>query len=145
MSRCGTITLAGGAGSGLCGSMPCGTAGVFELVGGASAIPEILNFVPPPGVSIERLAHLRFDVVDDSGELLVVFVTALFADGTCECIWDGDAFTPRYAAASSRVAVDCGHRYTVRRTGGWLQTPLRLDVVAVDLDANVGRSETAYA
>lgn len=142
---CNTVTVEGGAGSGLCGSMFAGTTGEIELVGGVSEIPDIRNFSPAPGAAIDRLSHLRFDVTDDTGELLMMFVTALFPDGTCECVWDGDAFTPRYSATSSRVAVDCGYRFTVRRAGGWMQTPLRLDIVAIDLDSNVGRSETAFA
>lgn len=145
MSLCNTITLEGGCGAGLCGSMPAGSIGDVELVGGVAVEPQIANFAPGGGIPISRLTPIAFDVTDDTGDLVIVFVTARMPDGTCETIWDGEAFTPRYAATSACTASTCGLRFTVRRAGGWTQTPVRIDVVAVDPDNNVTMSKTVFA
>lgn len=145
MTACNTITLPGGCGAVPCGSAPAGTSGVVELVGGVSEIPDFKAFSPTPGQAIGRLQHVAFDVTDDTGRFIMLFVTATFVDGTTECVWDGEKFTPRYAATSSVVSVQCGFRFTIRRAGGWVLSPLRIEVVAIDEDGNVGRSRNAFA
>ena len=125
--------------------MPCGSVGDIELIGGVAPEPRITNFSPGIGISISRLTPVQFDVIDDTGELVIVFVTARMPDGTCETIWDGEAFTPRYSATSAQVAIECGLRFTVRRAGGWTQTPVRIDVAAVDPDNHVTLSKTVFA
>lgn len=130
-------TALGGCGTAGAGTMPCGTIGpVVEFEVEDQENPVIQNFSPPPGTVIERTQFIAFDVVDNSGKFAIVFVMARFPDGSCECVWDGSTFAPRYGAGSSRVLIDCGFRYTVRRTGGWLSTPLTIEARAVDAAGN---------
>lgn len=106
--------------------------------------PVISNFDPAPGIAITRLQHISFDVTDDAGQFAAVFVVAVFANGTAECVFDSQKFQPRYLAGSSQVAINCGFRFVIRRVGGWVLTPLRIDVIAIDADANVTRAQVAF-
>jgi hypothetical protein len=99
--------------------------------------PTVSNFDPPLGTVIERTDPIQFDVTDISG-IASVFVVSWYADGTSECVWDGNSFAPRFLIGSSRVAITDGYRFVIRRTGGWLNTPISLSVRAVDSAGNVG-------
>jgi len=86
--------------------------------------PVIGNFDPTPGSALARTDPVAFDVTDDSGSFIRIFVVAFFATiGDQEVIHDGGAFVGRYSAASSRVPITNGFRYTVTRNGGWLGPP----------------------
>lgn len=98
--------------------------------------PIISNFVPPIGTEIGRTDPIQFDVTDDI-ELVSVYITARYEDGTSECVWDHDSFQARFLAGSSRVAITDGYRFVLRRAGGWLSTPIIIDIVAVDGGGNV--------
>lgn len=107
--------------------------------------PTIDNFDPEENVAIGRTDPVAFDVKDNSGEFAAVLVFARYLeDGLTECAFNGISFESRYAAGSSRVAVANGNRYTVRRQGGWLSTPLQLVIVAVDAAGNYTRREIGF-
>ncbi len=96
--------------------------------------PTVDNFDPPAGTPISRTRRLGFDV-KDNGTLRLTAVLVEF-DGTSlyEVAWDGMAFSPLYAD-STRTTVTGGHRYELRRTGGWPVAPT-VRVVAIDTAGN---------
>jgi len=139
-TQCGQVEVIGGAGAVPAGVSAAGLAGTVPLIGVPDLEdPQITNFFPSVNTAIGRTDFVQFDVTDDTGEFTIVIVLARFTDGTCECVWDGDAFTAFYLAGSSKVAIDCGWRYTVRRAGGWLTTPVSIQVIAIDRACNIGR------
>lgn len=100
--------------------------------------PVIANQLPAPGTAIARTTQVRFDVTDDSGVFRRVIVHAKFEKtGVVEVVHDGDSFVGFYAAASSRVGISLGYRYTVLRSGGWPAGPA-FRVIAIDRDAVEG-------
>jgi hypothetical protein len=101
-----------------------------------STDPVISNFVPPIGTVIGRTDPIQFDVTDEI-ELASIFIIARYNDGSAECVWNNTSFLPRFLAGSSRVPITDGYRFTVRRTGGWITTPIIVDIVAVDTSGNV--------
>lgn len=101
-----------------------------------STNPIIGNFVPTIGTSIARTDPIQFDVTDETA-LASVYITARYEDGTAECVWDHDSFQARFLAGSSRVAITDGYRFVIRRAGGWLSTPIIINIVAVDGGGNV--------
>lgn len=139
---CGVVELPAGCGVGPAGTIPAGSIGYVD--GPVDPLPKVANFSPNPGVPIARLAHIQFDVTDDSDAFIAIFVTATFPDGNCECVWDSNSFSPRYLAGSSRVDTQCGYRFTVKRTGGWYATPVRLDVIAIDADGNIATTRIGF-
>ena len=143
MTCVASILGSGGAGVGLCGSMPCGTVGAIEV--DAPETPQIVNFTPTPGIPIGRLQPIAFDITDDVGTFVLVVVFVRFPDGTYEVIYDGDGFAPRYAASSAVTAINCGFHFSVRRLGGWIGSPVVIEVKAVDEDGNMGESTGAFA
>lgn len=86
--------------------------------------PEVTNFTPAPGSQLARTDSIGFDVTDDSGSFIRIFVVAFFpATGDQEVIHDGLTFVGRYNGFSSRVPVANGFRYTVSRSDGWPYAP----------------------
>ena len=136
---CGHVEVEGGAGTVPGGLSAAGLSGTIPFSLSADTIaPEVKNFVPPIGTAIGRTDFVQFDVTDDTSEFTFICIIARFANGVCECVWDGDSFSPRYLAGSSRVAIECGFRFTVRRTGGWISTPIVLETIAIDRGCNIG-------
>jgi hypothetical protein len=120
-------------------------AGVGGGDGPDTTPPTIDNFAPDEDVAIGRTDPVAFDVKDGSGEFAATVVLARFLEeGVAECAWNALGFESRYAAGSSRVPIANGHRYTVRRQGGWLSTPLQLVILAIDAAGNVTRREIGY-
>jgi len=117
-------------------------------VGGAGVdpIPPVIdNFDPAEGVLVSRTDPVAFDVKDNSGEFAVVTVHVRFqAEGVAEVAFNGISYESRYAAGSSRVPIANGHRFTVRRTGGWLATPIQVVIIATDAAGNTTRKEIGY-
>lgn len=105
--------------------------------------PLISNCLPLPGVAIAKTDPVQCDVTDDQGFALIM-VMARFPDGTCECLYDGIAFAPRYAAGSSKVVILDGFRFIMRRTGGWLGPTFDIEFVAVDTSCNITRFVVSF-
>lgn len=103
-----------------------GTASVIlGGVAGGGAAPVIDNFDPPVGTPLARSDSVSFDVTDDTGLLRgEVFVTL---GGDTFVVHDGDNFRGQFANLSSRspivAGLSSGFRYTVRRNGGWIESP----------------------
>ncbi len=95
--------------------------------------PQITNLSPAPGSVIYPWTTVSFDVTDETG---ILFLEIQADHGTREVIHDGDAFVYPYTT-SSRVPVENGWRYQVRRTGGWKTSP-RFLVRAFDTAGNEG-------
>lgn len=102
--------------------------------------PEISNFDPVIGTAIGRTDPIQFVVTDDI-EIAIVFIVVRYSTGIAECAYDGSSFHANYLSGSSRVDIDGGYRFTIRRTGGWSSTPITVDIIATDLCGNVGRGE----
>jgi len=101
-----------------------------------STDPVINNFVPAVGTDIARTDPVQFDVTDETG-IAAVFIIARYNDGTSECVWSDNNFQARFLAGSSRVEITDGYRFVIRRTGGWLNTPIIIDISVVDTSGNV--------
>lgn len=101
-----------------------------------STDPVINNFVPAVGTNIARTDPVQFDVTDETG-IAAVFIIARYNDGTSECVWSDNNFQARFLAGSSRVEITDGYRFVIRRTGGWLNTPIIIDISVVDTSGNV--------
>jgi len=102
--------------------------------------PEVGGFVPPAGSTIGRNERLQFDVTDNSGEIRRTFVWVSFPETELtvqELVWDGDGFTPDYAAYSTRTAIENGWRYSIRRRSGWPASIVEVRVSAIDPSGTV--------
>jgi hypothetical protein len=67
---------------------------------------------------------VSFDVTDDSGLFREILIAARFEGFPVqELVFNGSAFTPPYAAESSRVAIDGGFHFVVSRRDGWPAAP----------------------
>lgn len=97
--------------------------------------PTVGDFDPPPGTELELDAPWSFTVTDTSGAFAGIFISVKFPTGEVETAFQGAAFQGRYAAGSSRVAVEGGWRCTLRRAGGWPARPTFL-VDAIDSKGN---------
>jgi hypothetical protein len=124
------------------GAVPWGGVG-GDFVDGVA--PVINNFDPAEDVAIGRTDPVAFDITDNTGQFAANVILARFLEeGSCECVFNGLNFESRYAAGSSRVGIANGNRFTVRRTGGWLSTPIQLVVLAIDAAGNVTRREIGF-
>lgn len=103
-----------GYGQGPFGAMPFGL---------GSQPPHIERWQPFPGDYVERVDMLGFDAISDTYTITAVRVDVLSPSGSLELAWNGDAFTERYRRGSGRKPVLNGHRFFLRRTGGW-DTPI---------------------
>src|SRR5688500_905362 len=103
---------------------------------GNGAAPTIQNVVPALNTGIVPETVVRFDVVDADDDLFDVVLFAIFVGtGNWEVIWDGDQFSPRYLQGSRRDAIATGFRYTLKRAGGWPETP-KIRARAFDANRN---------
>ena len=93
--------------------------------------PTVGAFVPEPG-SITAASPLQFDVLDESGDLLHVDISAAFAGSDVrETVHDAVGFAANYRG-STKVAISGGVRFILRRAGGWPEGQLSLRIVAID-------------
>lgn len=99
-----------------------------------TAAPTVANVVPPPNTPVNPADEIRFDVTDDSGELVLTLVT-VNQKGIVEVAHDGERFVGLYGELSTRELVTGGHRYRIRRSGGWVSTPI-FRVYAIDTVGN---------
>jgi hypothetical protein len=106
--------------------------------------PVIDNFDPAVGSEIARTDPIQFDVTDDSEEeFAFISIIVRYTDGVTENIYNGSGFSPRFLVGSAKVAITGGYRFTIRRTGGWLNTPIIMTITAIDSSGNVGTGEFA--
>lgn len=102
-----------------------------------TTLPVVDNFAPAEDTSINPTDSVAFDVTDDSDDFHSIMITVFYPDSsTWEVIHTGAQFAPRFGAGSGRVAITNGYRYTVRRQGGWLNTPFKIYPFAVDAAGN---------
>jgi len=98
------------------------TGGLSEPIAGGAGEdvtpPTVTNFSPSPGSSIAPGDSISFDVEDETA-LVAYFVYVAYASGDTEVVCDGSAFTPRFAAGSSRVDSMNLQQFSIARTGGW--------------------------
>lgn len=87
---------------------------------------DVSAVAPPLGSAILRMQHVQFDlnVVD----LEPIQITALFADGTTDVVWDGEGFSSLYAIDSSQAPGGPGTHFVVLRRGGWKSALLKVMV-----------------
>lgn len=100
--------------------------------------PEISNFVPTSGSTIEKTDDIQFDVTDETA-VAAVAVLATFRPGStedCEVVYDSTGFRGRYRS-STITAISGGYRFNVVRSGGWPSRPY-LEFLLVDTGGNIG-------
>lgn len=112
------------------------THGPVDADSGDETAPTVGNFSPAAGTPIEAATPVAFDVTDEIELRAVLVLARMVVVGVqlYEVAWDGTAFSERYSG-SSRSAIAGGHRYTIRRTGGWPAAPT-VRVLAVDTSGN---------
>jgi len=109
--------------------MPAGT-GQSPPYG--SVLVDVVS--PAQGSVLVDGEAVTVDVVSPTGAFSAILIALRHGTGY-DVVWDGAGFAPRYAALSTRSVVDCGYRFTLRRTGGWPDAP-SLVVVAADDGGN---------
>ena len=92
------------------GTLPSGL-GSFGGSGGPATITDVSSG------SITRTQTLYATILAASGDQSEAQLSILL-NGTDERVWDGAAFTRKYAA-STRLPVVGGYRFAIRRVGGW--------------------------
>jgi len=101
--------------------------------GGDVTPPTIGNFDPAPGSTIESNTPIAFDVTDDQALRRVAIVVTQRDQKLV--VHDGDGFSSGFRNYSTRTPTSGGWRYSVRRDGGWLSTPV-FEVIAIDTSGN---------
>lgn len=106
--------------------------------------PFIGRWSPFFGAAISRLTPIAFEVTDDF-EVIDTRVQVVLPSGVIEVVWTQTiGFWELYKRGSGRVGIEGGHRYLVRRTGGWPSANVRLDVTATDLAGNVATGQAVF-
>lgn len=107
------------------------------------ATPVLANIAPSAATIIPSDLALSFELTSSpSLQREMVFVRFPGA-GIEEVIWDGSAFTSRYASRSTRVAITGGYKYTVIRTPVWPDSP-QIAIYAVNTSAEELTSSWGY-
>ena len=102
-----------------------------DAVGLSGAAP-VAALVSPAGPGVEPNEPIVVDVTDaDSSIRRTFLVLRVPATGLEEVVFQGDRFAANYSASSSRTPITDGHRYSLRRAGGWPGSPT-IDVYAID-------------
>jgi len=105
--------------------------------------PDVINFDPVSGAGIFAATPVEFEVVDNLGDNLAQYVTAVHSDGSADIVWDG-AFRGPYVAGSSRTPIANGFHFSVERSGGWPAAGLTVRVHAIDADGNSVTTTAVY-
>lgn len=126
-----------GFGTGPFSSMPFGE-GVDDFP------PWVGNWLPFAGAEIARLTAIEFDVTDDYG-LEDTHVLVVFPAGVTETVFtEAGGFTENYRRGSGRKPINGGFHYAVRRTGGWPNASVRVDVTAADIAGQIGTGQASF-
>lgn len=117
------------------GAIPTGYTDTINLEGSEdTSDPEVTVITPAAGSPITANTDLVVEAVDDFALRRLVVIARFDAEnggnGDEELVTNGERFTSRYSR-STMVEITGGLRVTVRRNGGWAQTPT-LDFYAVD-------------
>ena len=97
--------------------------------------PVVGNFVPENGSTLLPTQSISFTVTDNSSQLRKIFVCAIFSGGEVDTVYDGDRFSPRYIATSTKTDVTDGFSFSVRPLLGWTNSPT-IRVYALDYAGN---------
>ncbi len=101
--------------------------------------PVISALDPPAGTDIEPDQVVSFEVTDDVGAFVRIFVVATDLDsGVAEVVHDGDAFNGFFVEQSTRTLISGGIRYEILRRNGWTGTRLEISAFAIDVSGNEG-------
>lgn len=96
--------------------------------------PSVTVVSPAAGSSIRRTDAVVLDVVDAEA-LRRVVISVEYPDLRVEeVVWAGSSFVVAYEA-STRATIPGGHRYSLRRVGGWRAAP-RFRIHALDTSGN---------
>lgn len=90
--------------------------------GGSYVAPTVVQVSPTLGDPIARFDEVVIDVTGGSMTVPGNPIGAFYARGTYDVIFDGTAFTLNYAICRREV-IGGGHRYFLRRVGGWREAP----------------------
>lgn len=102
-----------------------------------ASAPEITNFYPTPGGTLEASEVISFDIFDNIA-LGLVAVAASFTGGATELVHDGYNFRGQYLGVSNtRTAIFGGFHYTVLRSAGWTSAPT-FEFFVIDNSGNLG-------
>lgn len=102
---------------------------------GETIKPTVTIVSPTPGTTVYPDTPLVFDITDASGFSIIIPMVILDPLKVPEPTHNTEAFEPLYAA-STRVAIVGGFRYTLRRKHGWYASPSLL-IWAVDASGNI--------
>jgi len=107
------------------------------------AVPVIANVAPADASPVSAAQLVSFEVTS-SPSLQRVMVFARFPGAQIEeVVWDGSAFTERYAGTSSRTAITGGFRFQFRRGPTW-PDGIVVSVYAVNTSAEETESAWSY-
>jgi hypothetical protein len=119
--------------------------GLFGLGGADDDFPpHIGGWGPFFGAVIGRLGTIEFEVTDDFG-VVDTRVQAVYPAGVIELVYTQSVgFWELYKRGCGRAAIEGGHRYVLRRTGGWPSANVRIDVTTTDLAGNVTTGQALF-
>lgn len=104
--------------------------------GPSDSVAPVIDDISPDSDTVYASSILSAKITDETG-LALVLIVASFPDGSAEVVHDGDEFRGNYrGGVNDREAVTGGYRYTIRRTGGWVQSP-SLEYYALDGGGNL--------
>lgn len=95
------------------------------------ATPVIANISPAAASIITANQQIAFDVTSTPALIREMVFVRFPGAGIEEVVWDGTAFTERYAGTSTRLAIPNGFRYKILRNPVWPDSP-QLAVYAVN-------------
>lgn len=102
-----------------------------SVAGNDDVNPTVTVVSPVEGSEITATTPLVVDVEDEQS-LAIVLLYAEFPNRTgAEVVHNGTTFMAPYATNSSRVSIEDGFRYTLRRDGGW---PGDVSLTAIPVD-----------
>jgi hypothetical protein len=103
--------------------------------------PVVGSYFPTVGSDIGKTDTLSLSVTDDSGVFrrLLVYVEQI---GAKEVVHDGLEFRPPYLD-STKLPITGGHRFSIRRAGGWVTSPTVV-VVPIDQQGLIGESSGGW-
>ena len=95
------------------------------------ATPVIASISPAAASIITANQQIAFDVTSTPALIREMVFARFPGAGIEEVVWDGAAFTERYASTSTRLAIPNGFRYKILRNPVWPDSP-QLAVYAVN-------------